>query len=97
MIQNILLTLYGVGMLACVGFVLDYIRTADLRNTYTRQLLILNGALFLVFLIVLLAGLGVLAVTNVLYAVYISAFLVVDSALIYQWVLLRRARNLEKK
>lgn len=87
---------YALGMFACLGFVADYLRTADLRSPFTRQMLALNGALMGVLFLVLLTNLEIISPGLTLYLVYVGLFLAVDAALIYQWVLLRKARHREE-
>jgi hypothetical protein len=86
--------LVGIGALACAVFFFDYLRTAQFRLPYARLILVLNGAIAGVLSITLLRRVGVISLGSTSWTILqLLLFVVIDSALIYQIVLLYRARR----
>lgn len=79
----------GVGAL---GFVVDYIRTADLRQPVSRMLLTLNFAMGTILILSFLRHFAGLPRTWVI-TVTMFLFLVVDASVFYQWYLMRTSRK----
>lgn len=91
-IETLTYLLLGTGAAASGVFVLDYLRTADLKLPYARQTIALNAAIAGVLLLSILRKAGVVTSMKSIY-LQMALFAIVDVALIAQQVLLRRLRK----
>jgi len=76
-------------------FVLDYLRTVNLKNPHARLVIVLNAAIAAIVWPALFRAMGFVLWEAWLYLTIVS-FVIVDICLWYQLVLLGRARKLDK-
>lgn len=93
MINTLTLILLEIGAIASGVFVLDYLRTANTKNLWTRQVLALNAAISVVLIVAIMRRLAVLPDHYAWFYAQLISLVVIDAALIYQTVLLRRSRK----
>jgi hypothetical protein len=82
----------GVGAIASGAFFITFIKRANLKSKVSHQILVLNLTIALMLLLSIAHGLGLFAENYILLS---QGILIVfaDSALIYQFVMLRDARK----
>lgn len=85
------LWIIGVGAFAATWFVIDYLRTANLRSFFAKTLLLLNGGIAIVLWLAVIRRM--FEVNGWWTVLSLIAFTTVDLMLIMQVYLLRKTRK----
>lgn len=87
-------SLLAIGAVGALFFVIDYVRTADLKQPIARQLLVLNLAMGLLLSLVLLRVIFAFSSNLIGYKIVtLTLIAVIDLSILYQWLLMRQARK----
>jgi len=82
-----------VGALASGLFIIDYMRTANLKLKAAKHIMITNFSICSVLTLAALSKLGLVGNMVMVMHLFLILMIIVDVALIYQFFLLREARR----
>lgn len=95
--MSLFIILLIIGAVGSLIFVVDYLRSANLQLSYTRLMITLNAAISGILWIAVLRRFDIIAETASWNYIRLVLFIIVDIAIWYQLVLLRRMRGASKR